>query len=55
MTAKCTRCEKHWNISVEKNLEDPYVCPHCSSRQKEKRPGKDALVKNQPNYNKNRR
>jgi len=33
MTARCTRCAIHWNISVYQRIpKEGYVCPYCESR-----------------------
>lgn len=33
MTARCTRCGKHWIISIQQPLKC-YICPYCSMRDK---------------------
>lgn len=36
MTAKCTKCNLHWNISIKKEVHlKGYICPRCIAKMKE--------------------
>lgn len=37
MKAICSKCGQVWNVSVHKNMKEPYECPHCFSRKKVKK------------------
>ncbi|KPU42187.1 hypothetical protein OXPF_39660 [Oxobacter pfennigii] len=44
MTARCTCCKKHWNISIYQQVpKSGYVCPRCRSRKKESVKGGDKV------------
>jgi len=35
MTAKCTKCNLHWNISIKKEIYPKgYICPRCIAKMK---------------------
>ena len=29
---KCTKCNLEWNVSEKRDINEPYICPHCEQK-----------------------
>ena len=29
---KCIKCHLEWNVSEKRDLNKPYICPHCEQK-----------------------
>ena len=34
MTAKCSKCNDSWNVSIKADLSKKYICPKCEAKEK---------------------